>query len=319
MTATLPTGAYLVDWVLNGSQITPDDLRIAMAAHGFDASVVPNINQTTAVKRIARSWRITSSGYASAVVKAAETADELVISVRHKQEGQRQADALHVVELVWDKVNSQWMPWTCAPEHAAAVRQLIAKCDRERTHLDCDWIRPTLIQAPLKKMGSVSFIRRTGGAQLVAAVHAPEVRRICALVNSIGDCFMGMGKQDLADADTARTVQRSVEQGLAERINSARGQLQEWRERGTRLQTGAIGARLGEYKAIKAQADLYARSLQITMDDLVADIDAATAEARTLLDIAMGRHPDPRIGDGSAMDVPAEAAADAPANVAVCM
>jgi hypothetical protein len=296
MTATTPpTGALLADWSLHGSQIKPDALRALMTKHGFDPSVVPDIDQTRAIKRVAGSWRVTKDGYASQIVKSASTADEVVISVRHAEEGVRQANARHVCELAWDAVNNQWMPWACAPEHRAAVTKLIAKCDQERMHLDCDFIRPVLIQAPLKGMGSVSFIRRSGGAQVIAAEHADEVGRICDLICDIGGdgCYMGAARVNLDDQRTASTVHRSVKQGLAEQVNEIRKDLAKWRERGTRLQTGAIGSRLVQFRELKETAAMYSRALQIAVDDLNADIDAATEDARNLLDIAMGKAPAP--------------------------
>ena len=49
-------GACLVDWELYGSKQTPAALRLALQAHGFDPSVVPDLDQTARVRSAGKRW-----------------------------------------------------------------------------------------------------------------------------------------------------------------------------------------------------------------------------------------------------------------------
>jgi hypothetical protein len=140
-------------------------------------------------------------------------------------------------------------------------------------------------------------------------------------------------------------MSQSVDDDLATSIQRIRDELDAWRKRGSRISTTALGSRINEFEELRAKAELYRTALGMAVDHLTTEIAESEAVARTMLDRAMGiiqypdhddhsagryaamgcpecqaaqaaaqeakaeaaPHPDPRIGSGSAFDIPTEA------------
>jgi len=288
-------GAVLIDWELYGTKCTPNALRAALVAHGFDPSVVPDIDQNREVRKIAHSWKQGrgTERYSSRVLF--DDADELTISVRVDTKAGARIDQLQFATVMWDKTTLSWGPTTYGAidptPHVSAVADMKDKCDIARLNHDHEFIRPVLIVGPLKTLGAVPFIRRSGGAQVVPAQSLPELRRLQGFVNSIGDSYMGIVKCDITDAGTRTAVERSVRSTLTEEIANIRNELQDWRDRGQRLPTGSIGTRLNKFAEIRDKARLFADSLGMVVTDFLTEISDAEADARLLLNVAMGVSP----------------------------
>ena len=291
LTQAATGGAFIVDWDLRGSRLTPDEIRQVLQAHNFDASVVPDIDQPKAVFDAARGWEKRRAGYSARVVSGGPKEDTTVIGVRKDQPGQKRNDAMQFTTITFDNRTNSWEPVTYTGEHLPALREVIAACDRERRYLDCDFIRPVLIQAKLKTMGSVSLIRRSGGAQVVAAAHADELNRLADMICNLGDCYMGVVSADLSKYRTVTAVKRCVQEGLMGEITKAREELRMWRERGTRIPRVSIGKRIERFKSLKAEITMYADCLQLRVDDLHKDLAEADADAKDLLAVALGEKP----------------------------
>lgn len=289
-------GAVLVDWELYGSRITPDALRAALANNGYDPSIVPDIDQNREVRRVAHSWKQGrgSERYSSRVLF--DDPSELIISVRVDTKAGRRNDQLQFATVLWDKVTKSWGLTTFDKpgeqgKHMPAVSAMKAKCDIARLHHDHQFIRPVLIQAPLRSMGAIPFIRRSGGAMIVPSQNIKELKRLQCFVNSIGDSYMGVVKADVTDSGTVKAMHRSVNDSLASEIASVRKDLTEWRARAERLPTGSIGERLSRFAEIRDKAQLYADALGMVTKGLLVDIGDAEEEARLLLRVAMGVEP----------------------------
>lgn len=301
-------GACLVDWELYGTRIKPDDLRAALTAHGYDPAVVPDIDQDQRVRSAGAKF---TQGRGNADRYRAEvTEDDICIYVqilRRGNEGTVGGKAARrkfvaVASLVWDKDSQAWSAdlfWQDGQRVQqptddgvrAAVTACRKACDTARLHHDHEFIRPVLIQQTLKALGAVPFIRRSGGCMVVPMQNWNKVQQLAGLVNSIGDSYLGIVKADVSDKGTVAAMQRSVADTLTSEIASVRTDLAEWRERGKRLPTGAIGDRMSQFQSIRDRAQLYADALGMAMKDLLTDVADAEADARDLLAVALGRKP----------------------------
>jgi len=291
-------GAAIVDWSMQGSRITPDALRLTLIAHGYDPTIVPDIDQNAAVRSVSNGWKQGrgDSRYSSRVLS--KSVDEIVISVRVDIKRGTKYPAVQIATVTWDKVNKQWGGISFENPgdqsmHMPAIKSMKSKCDIARLNHDHQFIRPTLIQLPLRMMGAVPFIRSTGGAMVVPAQNFDELRRLQGFVNAIGDSYMGVVKADITDQSTVASMQRSVTNNLALEVKQVREDLKGWRDRGTRLPTASIGDRLNRFAGIRDKANLYAEALGMVVKDLLTDIGDAEQDARDLLDIAMGVTPAP--------------------------
>jgi len=354
LNAVTTGGACLVDWELYSTRTTPAALRGALQAHGFDPSVVPDIDEDQRVRSAGAKW---TQGRGNADRYRAEvTEDDEAVYVQILRRGDAgtvgnagkaaRRKFTPVVSLVWEKtqpatvidpaVPGQWgadvwfsaqpaggaamttqgtAPAGVDPLVAAAVASCRAACDNARLHHDHDFIRPVLIQTPLRALGAVPFIRRSGGCMVVPMQHLEELKRLQGLVGSLGDSYLGIVRADVTDQGTVQAMQRSVRDSLTTDVRKVRDDLQAWRDRGSRISTAAVGDRLSSFAEMRDRAQLYADALGMVVADLLTDISDAEADARDLLDVAMGRKPlapaTPRI--------PVEAMDDAPAHVARAM
>ena len=125
-----------------------------------------------------------------------------------------------------------------------------------------------------------------------------EVKRLQGLVGDLGDSFMGVVRADVSDPGTIRAVTRSVQDSLVADIHHVQMELQEWKERGTRLRASAIGDRLTQFQEIRDRAALYADSLGMVITDLTDTISQSEDFARKLLDVAMGDLPLSALDEG---------------------
>ena len=309
-------GAALVDWELYGTKITPTDLRATLVRHGFDPSVVPDIDQTARVKSAGGKWTQGRGGADRFRTEVTEDDDNVFIQILRRGDdgtlgkGAARRKYTQVASLVWDKVNDQWMSddyptgwrFTLSDEQANAVRDAVDSCrnvcDSARLNLDHEFIRPVLIQAPLVSLGAVPFIRRKGGAMVIPIQNWDEVKRLQGLVGDLGDSFMGVVRADVSDPGTIRAVTRSVQDSLVADIHHVQMELQEWKERGTRLRASAIGDRLTQFQEIRDRAALYADSLGMVITDLTDTISQSEDFARKLLDVAMGDLPLSALDEG---------------------
>jgi hypothetical protein len=347
-------GACLVDWELYGTRITPDALRATLVAHGYDPAVVPDIPQDQRVRSAGARWTQGRGNADRYRAEVTEDDDSIYVQVLRRADAGTVGTAgkaarrkfTPVASLVWTKtqpatvidpaVPGQWATdvWFAAAQASgnaatvmgapspstdplvrAALDACRKACDTSRLHHDHEFIRPVCIVAPLKAMGAVPFIRRSGGCMVVPMQHIDDLRQLQGLVASLGDSYMGVVRADVTDTGTVQAMQRSVRDSLTTDVQSVRDDLQAWRARGKRIPTGALGDRLNKFGEIRDRAQLYADALGMVVADLLTDIDDAQADARDLLDIAMGRKP----ATPPATSVPAEALADAPAHVAAVM
>jgi hypothetical protein len=331
-------GACLVDWELYGTRITPDDLRAALSAHGYDPSIVPDIDQDQRVRSAGA--KFTQGRGGADRYRAEVTEDDLCVYVqilRRGDEGTVGGKAARrkfvaVASLVWDKDAQGWSPdlfWQngqrvqqpADDSVRAAVNACRKQCDTARLHHDHEFIRPVLIQRPLRTMAAVPFIRRSGGCMVVPMQHWNDVQQLAGLVNSIGDSYLGVVKADITDKGTVKAMQRSVADTLTGEIAAVRSDLDEWRQRGKRLKSGAIGERMSQFQSIRDRAQLYADALGMAMKDLLSDVADAEADARDLLAMALGRKkpepkPEPAAEAADAGAVTTEPAAEAEPTVA---
>lgn len=308
--AAIQTGAAIVEWKLHGTRHTPDELRAKLALHGFDSGIVPNIDQTVQVKSAGAKWtqgKGNADRYRSEI--GGTDADNIFIGVlKRRSDGTNRKAYDQVATLVWSKHSDSWenttvnlvdhngaqLPHAQHALHCNAAAACKKWVDNFRLYHDHSFIRPVLIQAPLKAMGAIKFCHgSSGGAQIVPITQWDNLQRLRGFVRSLGDSTMAAIKVDASDPATMADMVESVRDHLSGNITRVRGEIAEWRDKSKRLNSGSIGARMGEFKDLRAQAAMYAQCLQLRVDDLLAELTEAEGEAKTLLDRAMGREPAP--------------------------
>jgi hypothetical protein len=311
-------GAALVDWELYGTRITPASLRAAMVAHGYDPALIPDIDQDQRVRSAGAKWTQGRGNADRYRAEVTEDDDAIYVQILRRGDSGTVGSAgkaarrkfAPVASLVWTKtlpalpaspaVPGSWAPdvWWHQGQQVqapvddgvrAAVNACRKACDNARLHHDHELIRPVCVQAPLRSMGAVPFIRRSGGAMVVPMQNWNDLKRLQSFVGSIGDSYMGVVRADVSDKGTVQAMQRSVRDSLTTDVRKVRDDLQAWRDRGNRISSAAVGDRLKTFAAIRDRAQLYADSLGMVVADLLADIDGAEGDARDLLDVAMGR------------------------------
>jgi hypothetical protein len=333
-------GAALVDWELYGTRMTPDDLRTTLQAHGYDPTIVPDIDQDQRIRSAGARW---TQGRGNADRYRAEvTEDDEAIYVQVLRRGDQgtvssasraaRRKFVPVASLVWDKVGQVWdgdLYWQDGQRVQvpaddgvrAAVNACRKACDVARLHHDHEFIRPVLIQAPLRSMGAVPFIRRSGGCVVVPMQFWDDLKQLQGFVGALGDSYLGVVRADVTDQGTVQAMQRSVRDTLTAEIGKVRDDLHTWRQRGKRISTAALGDRLAAFDDLRSRAQLYAEALGMAQADLLADVADAEADARDLLDVALGRKPKadpapaatddaPQADSGPSDKVLAQAAAD---------
>lgn len=280
----------ITTWDLRGTRVTPQRMRDLLTNVGMhaEASAVPDIDQVAAVRRVAQTW---SAGrgtdrYRTEVVE--DTGTALTIGVlRRERIGQKEVAWTQQEVLVYSEASG----WTATGSLQASA-DFISSADDARTYLDHNYIRPFL-QGKMQQMKAFP-LRKQGGAYFVAGVYDAELQDVQQVVGAIGDSSFNI-------FHLARTeqTQASLHEGARSHVG---GQLQElqakmagWQDRATKVRSDAVDNAIAEAMTIKADATFYAQTLQVALDDLLADLDQVLADANALADAAFEANPGEKV------------------------
>ena len=266
--ATVTTGlASLVWWEFNGTAITPADLRTRVTAAGLDPATVKDIEPTDAVRQAVREFRKNEGK--RTVLEAAiahENDTHIVVNLlKLTQQARERVAKLPIDELVWDKVAKAWHTTGMTPD--AAV--LIANADLLMVYLDGNAVRDLLVQPALDK--SSSFALRRGMYVVPHATAEPVVKAKAALAGletfrvNVAQVQAGQGwEAPLADA--SRTELRNDLQELQTQIEG-------WKSMAKRVRSDTQETVLARFSAIAQRAALYREALQVTVEDIEAEVE----------------------------------------------
>jgi hypothetical protein len=277
--STLGLGA-IVTWDLQGTRITPADLRAVLAAEGLtaEAAAVPDLDPRNAVKRAAREWaqgRGNAARYRAEVVR--EDAGSVQVGIlRHERVSQDEVRWVQVDTLTCDLSTGAWTAAVGLPEGA----DLIALATERATYLDHSYVRPELLQRKMDAWKAFP-LRRQGGAYFIPAAFDGELQALQRVVGKLGDSALSCYHL----APTTQTTQ-AVHEGAREHagatIRTLRAKITGWQERAGTVRSDAVAHMLEELRTLRGDVQFYSDSLQVAMDDMLADLDAAVADARAL-------------------------------------
>lgn len=288
LTANLSIGV-LAWYELNETKITPDALRTILADEGFDASIVPDINQPTAVRRAARGWtqgRGNADRYRAEVVfdAATPTGGRIEVGVlRREKVDEHEVKWVQVDVVAYDVDSAGNIARDRYVGNGSAEADSVDEDVRSAaTFLDHEWIRPNLVAARLAAMGALP-VRRSGGVAFVPRSYEAEVRRLQAVVRRIGSSEFEAAAIDPSDKTTRATIERRANENLADALTEFGARLAEWEGATRTIPSHAVSSILAEFAEINERGELYALALGVTLDGLREKLDAAKDRARALI------------------------------------
>lgn len=267
----------VVWWDLGETAITPIDLRAIVAGEGASITV-PDIDQSSAVKRAAREWT-QGRGLADrfrAEVVAEDTSTVTVGILRRERVASDEVRWTQVDAAIFTLATGTWTTGS-SPE----AIEYTAEADKLRTHLDHAWIRPELIMAELHAMHSCT-LRRQGGIYYVPSQYAEELGRLQRIVAKIGSSALHVASLT-ADDSTRSAVGSSARAHLLDGLAAAKEKLVAWKDSARKANGPAVDRCIADLVDLAATADLYRDALAIEVEDIGAALDAARAEAMALM------------------------------------
>jgi hypothetical protein len=280
----------LVSWDLEGTKVTPTRLREILADDGFSLAV-EDIEPVSAVRRAVRSFskgrgnddRYRTDVAAETVGVSGKTETIRVGILRLRRDaaagevGWEQVDA-----ATFDASTATWTELPTTPEGVAFVEL----ADERRTYLDADYVRPEIIQASLDQMACVP-LRRNGGFYYVPSIFLDDLSRLGSVVAKIGSSKL-LVIHAMDTAESRATLGGEVRSHIADGLAGFRTRLDAWKASTRKVRDDAATSALLAFRELREQSAMYVDALGVTLDDLVAEIDDATEEARILFERGAG-------------------------------
>lgn len=270
----------IVTWDLQGTRITPDDLRAVLAAEGMtaEAAAVPSIDLRAAVKRAAREWaqgRGNAARYRAEVVR--EDGGSVQVGIlRHERVSQDEVRWVQVETLTLDTGTGTWTRATGLSEGA----DLLALVIERATYLDHTYVRPQILQARMTAWHAFP-LRRQGGAYFVAGAYASELEAMQRVVSRLGDSSLSI--YTLARTEqSVQGLEHSAREHAGTTLRGLRERITGWQDRAGTVRGDAIAGMLEELRTLRGDVQFYADSLAVALDDVMADLDSAVQDAQAL-------------------------------------
>lgn len=270
----------IVTWDLQGTRITPDDLRAVLAAEGMtaEAAAVPSIDLRAAVKRAAREWaqgRGNAARYRAEVVR--EDGGSVQVGIlRHERVSQDEVRWVQVETLTLDTGTGTWTRATGLSEGA----DLLALVIERATYLDHTYVRPQILQARMTEWHAFP-LRRQGGAYFVAGAYASELEAMQRVVSRLGDSSLSI--YTLARTEqSVQGLEQSAREHAGTTLRGLRERITGWQDRAGAVRGDAVAGMLEELRTLRGDVQFYADSLAVALDDVMADLDSAVQDAQAL-------------------------------------
>lgn len=277
-------GAF-VWWELENTKCTPDHLRRVLAAEGLtgtgkDTDIkVPDIEPVSAIRRACQQWgqgRGNADRY-QAEVTAIDGGVVYVGILQHERTGAREVAWKQIELLAYDTAARAWR--NAFPSDEA--RAFMGVADDFMAHLDHKWIRPNVLQPELAAMKAV-MLKRQGGFYFVALAHMDRVRRLKRVVSALGNSALNVVTVE-NDADSRDAVANGTRDHVLGQVLEVKDELKAWREQSRKVRTDSQANVLGQLASMLEFADLYERTLEVSLADLRAEVEACRTEAFAIL------------------------------------
>ena len=286
---TLNPAGMFVWWELDNSRITPDALRQILDDEGFTPkSPVPDIDPASAIRRACSEW---SMGRGN--------------QKRYKAEITHEANGFITVGLLTrERVDAKEVEWTqrgIAEFDTASGTWTVVAVDNdsnEKTHteamasfrdltstyltfLDHRWIRPNLLTPTMEAVRAVNM-RRGSGFYFAPKQHMAELRRLRRVIRRIGNCDLRLAVVG-NDEDTVSSVTSATSDEMVSTINDIQEQLRGWADSDRAVRTDSQANALTALAELIKTADVYEAALDVRLDTLRSDIQAARRKALAII------------------------------------
>lgn len=276
-------GAF-VWWELENTKCTPDHLRRVLAAEGItDAEgapiKVPDIDAVSAIRRACQQWGV-GRGNADRYQAEVTAIDGDVVYVgilQHEKVGAREVGWKQVELLAYDTVRKAWRNQLPSDE----ARSFMGAADDFMAHLDHKWIRPNVLQPELSAMKAV-MLKRQGGFYFVALAHMERVRRLKRVVSALGNSALNVVTVE-NDTDSREAVANGTRDHVLGQVLEVKEELKAWRAQARKVRTDSQANVLGQLAGMLEFADLYERTLEVSLTDLRTEVEACRSEAFAIL------------------------------------
>lgn len=277
-------GAFIW-WDLESCKVTPQHLRTVLAAEGLtdtgkDTDIkVPDIDPTSAIRRACQNWAM-GRGNAPRYRTEVTAVDGHLVYVgvlQHHREGAKEVAWKQVETLVYD---TQAGAWQNQHPSDAAVDFIRAANDFIRYH-DHRFIRPGVLAPQLTAMGAIS-LRRQGGIYFVPLANMDAARRMKRVVGALGNSALHICTVE-NDADAREAVASATQDHVLGQLLGVQDQLEEWKGSARKVRSDSQANVLGQLGELLQLADLYERTLEVSLKDLRAQVTACQDTALAIL------------------------------------
>lgn len=280
-----PTGMF-VWWDLDGSKVTPDDLRQILADENFTpASEVPDIEPAGGIRRACTEW---SQGRGKARRYKAEVTyvDDKVVTVgllTRQRVGKREVEWVQVGIAEYDLLAGDWTLVTerndTQDEDALRAWQEVA-IDR-MTYLDHRWIRPNVLTHAMHEAQATN-LRKGAAFYFTPRQHMDAMRALRRIVRRLGNSNLRIAVVG-NDADTVESVAEASRDSLMGHLEDVRADIKAWTESDRKVRSDSQRNALESLADLIKTAETYEAALNIKMDDLRSDIEAARRKALQII------------------------------------
>jgi hypothetical protein len=292
---------HLVWWDLSKATITPGDLRMVYAAEGADPSVIPEIDPISAIRTTARGWtqgRGNADRYRAEVVAEEEIPGLRTVTVgilKRVRVGRGEVRWEQVESATFSEMTAAWAVHTGTPD---LMGLFVRDADIARTHYDDAWIRPNVIQNTLKDLKSF-LLKKGGGIYWTPESGAEVLDRLQRIVGKIGSSSLTVLTPDGTSAATKAQIGQGARNALLEDMTEVREKIAGWSDRSRKCPDSYVETLIAEAGDLTDRAELYAASLEIAVDEILADIASMRDNARALLELPEEKVSTPRSEGGS--------------------
>lgn len=280
----LRLGAF-VWWDLENSKITPADMRDALSregmlalAKGDEGIFVADIAPLPAIRQSCVDW---SEGRSNGVDKfkaevVAHDAGSITVGIlRRVRRSASEVGWDQIDTLVFDVASASW----ASPGVSEQSIRFRKDADDARTYLNHRWVRPSVIEPELSGMAAVR-LKRSGGFYFIRHAEAERLdrlKRVMAALPGAKIHTVSVGN------DAAEAVVGGVRESILDQVVEVQATLQEWREATRKVRSDAASNTMEVLSELLSRATLYESVLQVSMEDLRAEVTACEEEAKKIL------------------------------------
>jgi hypothetical protein len=269
-------------WDLDASQVTPEHLRDVLASEGLTDISVPDIDPVSAIRKAAGNWatgRGNNDRY-KAEVTAIDGGRVYVGILQHRREGSREVAWGQTETLCYDTVSREWVN-----AYPSEVGQgFIKSADDFLKYLDHRFLRPSVLVPQLEAASAIS-LRRQGGIYFAPLASLDIVKRLKRIVGQLGGCKFHLCMVE-NDGDSREGVGAGVQDHVLGQLLDVEKQLEDWRTTSRKIRTDSQANVLGQLATLLGLADLYEKTLEVSLQDLRAKVTECQDEAMRLLAVS---------------------------------